>query len=100
MGLSRDVATKLAAQCVKGAAEMVLTTGRHPGALKDEVTSPGGTTIAAIHALENGGMRAAVMNAVVAATEKSQALGRAGEGHTLAENGDGPAGGKKRARGA
>ena len=76
-GLSRSVATELAAKCVRGAATMVLETGRHPGALKDEVTSPGGTTIAAVHALECGGMRAAVINAVVAATEKSRDLGRA-----------------------
>jgi pyrroline-5-carboxylate reductase len=75
MGLARHVATTLAAKTVRGAATMVLESGKHPGALKDEVTSPGGTTIAAIHALECGGMRAAVMNAVVAATEKSRELG-------------------------
>lgn len=79
-GLRREVATTLAARTVLGAAKMVLETGRHPGALKDEVTSPGGTTIAAIHALESGGMRAAVMNAVVAAAEKSRELGQAGGG--------------------
>lgn len=76
-GLHRQVATTLAAKTVLGAAKMVLETGRHPGALKDEVTSPGGTTIAAVHALECGGMRATVINAVVAATEKSRELGRA-----------------------
>lgn len=76
MGLHRAVATELAAKTVRGAATMVLQSGKHPGALKDEVTSPGGTTIAAVHALEQGGMRAAVINAVVAATEKSRALGK------------------------
>ena len=75
-GLPRDVATKLAAQTVLGAAKMVLETGQHPGALKDQVTSPGGTTIEGLHELEKGRMRAIVMSAVRAATEKSKKLGQ------------------------
>jgi pyrroline-5-carboxylate reductase len=75
-GLPRSIATQLAAQTLLGAAEMVLTTGQHPGALKDAVASPGGTTIAGLHELERGGLRAALMNAVVAATRRSQELGR------------------------
>ncbi len=74
-GLPRDIATKLAAQTVLGAAKMVLETGQHPGALKDQVTSPGGTTIEGLHELEKGKLRATVMSAVRAATEKSKKLG-------------------------
>jgi pyrroline-5-carboxylate reductase len=75
-GLPRDIATKLAAQTVLGAAKMVLETGQHPGALKDQVTSPGGTTIEGLHALEKGKLRATVMSAVRAAADKSKKLGQ------------------------
>lgn len=75
-GLPRDISTKLAAQTVLGAAKMVLETGQHPGALKDQVTSPGGTTIEGLHALEKGKMRATVISAVRAAAEKSKKLGQ------------------------
>jgi pyrroline-5-carboxylate reductase len=75
-GLPRDMATQLAAQTVLGAAKMVLETGQHPGALKDQVTSPGGTTIEGLHELEKGKLRGAVMSAVRAATEKSKKLGQ------------------------
>ena len=75
-GLPRPVATQLAAQTLLGAARMVLETGEHPVALKDQVRSPGGTTIAAVHQLELGGMRGSVINAVLAAAEKSKELGQ------------------------
>ena len=73
-GLSRDMAIKLAAQTVLGSAKMVLDSGVHPGALKDAVCSPGGTTIEAVKSLEMNGFRGAVIEAVEACTRKSQSL--------------------------
>ena len=65
------------AQTLLGSAKMVLETGLHPGALKDMVTSPGGTTIEGLHELEKGRLRASLISAVRAATEKSKRLGQA-----------------------
>jgi pyrroline-5-carboxylate reductase len=76
MGLPRDVATQLAAQTLKGAAEMVLVTKEHPAVLKDRVASPGGTTIAGLAELEAGATRASFIAAVTAATQRSIELGK------------------------
>ena len=75
-GLPRQLALELAAQTVYGAAKMVLETKEHPGKLRDMVTSPGGTTIEGLHALEKGKLRATLMNAVEAATARSKELGK------------------------
>jgi pyrroline-5-carboxylate reductase len=76
MGLPRDIATALAAQTVLGSATMVLSTGEHPRVLADRVTSPGGTTIAGLKALESGGLRATLIQAVEAATRRATELGQ------------------------
>jgi pyrroline-5-carboxylate reductase len=75
-GIPRPLSLELAAQTVYGAAKMVLETGEHPGKLKDMVTSPGGTTIEGLHALEKGKLRATLMSAVEAATLRSKELGK------------------------
>ena len=75
MGLPREVALKLAAQTVAGAGKLVQQTGMHPAVLKDQVCSPGGTTITGLHTLEQNGIRAAMMDAVEMATYKSIELG-------------------------
>lgn len=75
VGLSRHVALKLAAQTVYGSAKLLLETGAHPGTLKDQVTSPGGTAIAGLHTLEAGGLRTTLIDAVEAATHRAKQLG-------------------------
>lgn len=76
VGFHRKVALTMAIQTVLGTAKMLMETGIHPEALKDMVASPGGTAIAGIHAMESKGIRAALMDAVVAATERSRELGK------------------------
>ncbi|MDD4084128.1 MAG: pyrroline-5-carboxylate reductase [Acidaminococcaceae bacterium] len=73
-GLPRDLAIRLAAQTFAGAGKMAVETGLHPAQLRDQVTSPGGTTIAGIHALESKGVRGAFFNAVMAVLERSEKL--------------------------
>jgi pyrroline-5-carboxylate reductase len=75
MGLPRDTAQLLAAQTVSGAARLVLDSHEHPGILKDRVASPGGSSIAGLHELERGGLRAALLSAVEAAAQRSRELG-------------------------
>ena len=77
VGLSRDVALELAAQTVMGSAMVLLETNEHPGRLKDQVTSPGGTAIAGLHTLESGGLRTTLITAVETATRRSKELGEA-----------------------
>lgn len=77
VGLSRRTAQLLSAQTLLGSAKLLLETNEHPGKLKDMVTSPGGTAITGLHTLENGGLRTTLMNAVEAATRRSQELGEA-----------------------
>lgn len=73
-GVPRDKAMMYAAKMLSGSADMVLKSGKHPGALKDAVCSPGGTTIAGVHALEDGAFRSAVMNAVTSAYKRTLEL--------------------------
>jgi pyrroline-5-carboxylate reductase len=76
MGLSRRDSLLLSAQTVMGSAKLLLESNEHPGQLKDRVTSPGGTSIAGIHTLEQGGLRTTIMDAVEAATNRSSELGK------------------------
>lgn len=76
MGIPRQLAIKLAAQATFGAANMVLETGKHTGVLKDEICSPGGTTITGIYAIEKGGVRAAMIEAMENATKRAEEIGK------------------------
>jgi len=75
VGLPRDIGLELAAQTVLGSAQLLLQTGEHPGRLKDQVTSPGGTAIAGLHTLEAGGLRTTLITAVESATRRARELG-------------------------
>ena len=76
-GMPRAQAYTFAAQAVMGSAKMVLETGKHPGELKDMVSSPAGTTIEAVQALEESGFRSSVMSAMRICAEKSRSMGKA-----------------------
>ncbi|RKU27490.1 pyrroline-5-carboxylate reductase [Candidatus Poribacteria bacterium] len=77
VGLTRTDAQKLAIHTVLGAATMLAETEEHPAVLKNRVTTPGGTTAAGLHALERGGLRATITEAILAATQRAKELGRA-----------------------
>ena len=79
LGLSRDVSTKLVVQTMFGSALLLRDEGIHPVELRETVTSPGGTTTRAIQELERSGVRAAFLNAISAATERSRELGRSND---------------------
>jgi pyrroline-5-carboxylate reductase len=79
LGLSRDVATELIIQTMLGSAKMLRDTGKHPVELREMVTSPGGTTIEAIRRLEEAGVRAAFLNAIDAARNRSAELAQGGD---------------------
>jgi pyrroline-5-carboxylate reductase len=76
VGLSREIAMELAVLTLLGSARLLQKTGEHPGKLKDQVTSPGGTAIAGLHTLEEGGLRTTIMNAVEEATRRAKELGQ------------------------
>ena len=76
-GLTRDDARLMAAQTLLGAAKMVIEKNQHPDVLRDAVTSPAGTTIAGVRVMEQQGVRGALIDAVMAATERSAELGKA-----------------------
>lgn len=76
-GLSQEAALALTTQTVLGAAHLIQSTGKHPATLRDQVCTPGGTTIAGLYAMEEGGFRLALMNAVISATRRSKELGEA-----------------------
>ena len=76
MGLSRDISTKLAIQTVRGSATLAKSSGLHPAILRDQVTTPGGTTINAIHELESHGLRSMLIDAVATATRRSEELSK------------------------